>query len=84
MEDVAKWVLSTHCYGVSLEVMAELPGCDQDSVQQLLDLRTTSLRLIQDLIDEVHWALDFVCVSGLFALDNNGRAEHPVGHRDVD
>ena len=46
VEDVAEWVLSNHHYGVSLKVVAELPGCDQDSVQQLLDLRTASLKLV--------------------------------------
>ena len=27
-KDIAKWVLSNHCYGVGLEVVAELLGCD--------------------------------------------------------
>ena len=31
-EDVAEWVLSNRCYGVSFEVMAKLPECDQDGV----------------------------------------------------
>ena len=84
VEDIAEWVLGNHCYRVGLEVVVELMGCDQDGVEQLLDLRIVSLRLVQDLTDEVHRALDFVCVFGLFVLDNNGSADHPVGHRDVD
>ena len=45
-EDVTEWVLINHCYRVSLEVMVEIPRYDQDSVQQLLDLRIASLRLV--------------------------------------
>ena len=52
-EDVAEWVLYNHCYGVGLEVVAELLGCDQNGVEQLLDLRIASLRLIQDFADEI-------------------------------
>ena len=77
-------VLSNHCYGVSLEVMAELLGHDQDSVQQLLDLRIASLRLIQDLADEIHRALDFILMPDLFTLDNDGCADHLVSRRNVD
>ena len=45
-EDVAEWVLSDYCFVVGIEVVIELPGCDQDSIQQLLDLGVASLRLI--------------------------------------
>ena len=45
-EDVAEWVLNNYRYVVGIEVMMELPGCDQDGVQQLLDLGVASLRLI--------------------------------------
>ena len=46
VEDVAKQVLSDYYYVVGVEVMMELLGCDQDGVQQLLDLGLASLRLI--------------------------------------
>ena len=45
-EDVTEWVLSDYCYVVGVEVMTELSGCDQDEVQQLLDLGVASLRLV--------------------------------------
>ena len=45
-EDVAEWVLSNYHYVVGIEVVTELPGSDQDGVQQLLDLGVASLRLI--------------------------------------
>ena len=64
--------------------MAELLGCDQDSVQQLLDLRIASLRLVQDFANEIHWALDFVRMSSLFLFDDDCCADHPVSRHDVD
>ena len=45
-EDVVEWVLSNYRYVVGVEVVMELPGCDQDGVQQLLDLGVASLRLV--------------------------------------
>ena len=45
-ENITERILSNHCYGVGLEVVVEFLRCDQDSVQQLLDLRITSLRLV--------------------------------------
>ena len=32
VEDIAKWIVSNHCYGKCLEVMTELSACDQDGV----------------------------------------------------
>ena len=83
-EDITEWILGNHYYGVGLEVVAELPGCDQDSIQQLLDLRIASLRLVQDFTDEIHWVLDFIGMSDLFLFDDDCCADHPVSHRDVD
>ena len=45
-DDVAKWVLSDYHYVVGVKVVIELPRCDQDGVQQLLDLGVMSLRLV--------------------------------------
>ena len=44
-EDVTEWVLGDYCYVVGIKVVVELLGCDQDGVQQLLDLWVASLRL---------------------------------------
>ena len=84
LEDITEWVLSDYRYVVGIKVVTKLLGYDQAGVQQLLDLGIASLRLIDDLIDEVDWALDFVCVSGLFSFNNNGGADYPVGRYDVD
>jgi hypothetical protein len=46
VEDVTERVLSDYCYVVGVEAVMELSGCDQDGVQQLLDLGVASLRLI--------------------------------------
>lgn len=46
VEDVAEWVLSNYIYVVGVEVVMVLSGCDQDGIQQLLDLWVASLRLV--------------------------------------
>ena len=46
VEDVAERVLSDYCYVVGIKVVAGLLRCDQDGVQQLLDLEVVSLRLV--------------------------------------
>ena len=84
MEDVAQWILSNHCYLICLKVMAELPGYNKDSVQQLLDLRIPSLRLVQDFIDEVDRALNYIGVPGFFSFNDDGDTDDTVGCSDVD
>jgi len=44
--NVTEWVLRDYRYVVGVEVVTELLGCDQDGVQQLLDLGVASLRLV--------------------------------------
>ena len=46
VEDITEWVLSDYCYVVGIKVVIEFLGCDQDGIQQLLDLWVASLRLI--------------------------------------
>ena len=46
VEDITEWVLSDYCYVVGIKVVMELLGCDQDGIQQLLDLWVASLRLV--------------------------------------
>jgi hypothetical protein len=67
-----------------IEVVVKLSGCYQDCVEQFLNLRVPSFGLIQDFADEVDWVLNFVSMSSLFLLDNNSRANYPVGRRYVD
>ena len=84
MEDVAQWILSNHCYLICLKVMVELPGRNKDSVQQLLDLRIPSLRLVQDFTVEVDWALNFIGVLGFFLFNDDDSTDDTVGCRNVD
>jgi hypothetical protein len=43
---------------VSLEVVTQLPGGDEDCIQQLVDLQVHGPRLVEDLADVVHRTLD--------------------------
>jgi hypothetical protein len=53
--------------------MAQFARGDQDSVQQLLDLRIAGFGLVEDLANEVYWSLDHVNMPELLALDDAGR-----------
>jgi len=64
--------------------MAELARCDQNGVQQLLDLRVTSLELIKNLADEVDRTLYLIGVSNFFALDDDSYANDMRSGGDVD
>ena len=64
--------------------MAELARCNQDGVQQLLDLRTMSLGFVENLIDEVYHTLHHIGMPGLLAFDHNGRADDARSSGDVD
>jgi hypothetical protein len=44
----------------------------------------TGLGLIEYLVDEVYWSLDLIHMLNLLALDDYGRADHPVGCHDVE
>jgi len=64
--------------------MAELPRRNKDSVQQLLDLRIPSVRLIQEFADEVDRALNFIGVPGFFSFNDDGSTDDTVGCSNVD
>jgi len=64
--------------------MAELPGCNKDSVQKFLDLRIPNLRLVQDFADEVYMALNLIGMPDFFSFDGNGCTDDTVGCGDVD
>jgi hypothetical protein len=53
-QDVPQWKLHKHFYGVGVKVMAQFARGDQDTVQQLLDLRIVDFELIEDLANEVY------------------------------
>ena len=84
IEDIAQRILSNHCYLIRLKVMAELPGHNKDSIQQFLDLRIPSLRLVQDFTHEVYRALNLIGMPGFFSFDDNGHTDDTIGYGDVD
>jgi hypothetical protein len=43
---------------VSLKVMAQLPGCNEDCIKQLIHFQVPCLDVMEDLTDVVHQALD--------------------------
>jgi hypothetical protein len=43
---------------VSLEVVARLPGGDEDCIKQLMDLHVPRLGLMEDIVDIVHRSLE--------------------------
>ena len=69
---------------ICLKVMVELPGHNKDSVQQLLDLRIPSLRLVQDFAHEVDRALNFIGMPSFFSFNDLGSIDDTIGCSDVD
>jgi hypothetical protein len=63
--------------------MAQFVRGDQDSVQQLLDLRIAGFRLIKDHANEVYWSLNLVHMPNLLALNDDGRTDHLICCRNV-
>jgi hypothetical protein len=64
--------------------MFQLLGCNQDGIDQLLNLQIPRFGLIEHLADEVNRALDFVHVAGFFALDHDDCGDHAIGGRNVE
>jgi hypothetical protein len=64
--------------------MFQLSGCNQDGVDQLLNLRVAGFGLIEHLADEVNRALDFVHVAGFLTLDHDDCGDHAIGGRNVE
>jgi hypothetical protein len=65
-----------------LKVVMQLAPSQDHSVEQLLDLWVLGLGFGQDFTDEVDWLLDRERMP-LLSLDDNGRVDHLVGHRDT-
>ena len=64
--------------------MTQLPLSDKDGVQEFLDLGVASLRIGQDLANEVHRTLYFEDVSLFFPLYHQGSVDHLRGGRNVE
>jgi hypothetical protein len=64
--------------------MLQLSGCNQDGVEQLLNLQVPSFRLSEHFADEVNRALDFVHMAGFLTLDHNDCGDHTDGGCNVE
>jgi hypothetical protein len=64
--------------------MFQLLGCNQYSIDQLLNLRVPGFGLIEHRADEVNRALDFVHVAGFLTLDHDGCGDHTISGRNVE
>jgi hypothetical protein len=64
--------------------MFQLLGCNQDGVDQLLNLRVPGFGLIEYLTDEVNRALDFVNVAGFLTLDHDDCRDHAISGRNIE
>jgi hypothetical protein len=64
--------------------MFQLLGCNQDGIDQFLNLRVPDFGLIEHLADEVNRALDFVHVVGFLTLDHDDCRDHAVDGRNVE
>jgi hypothetical protein len=64
--------------------MFQLSGCNQDGVDQLLNLWVPGFGLIEHLANEVNRALDFVHVAGFLTLDHDDCGDHTISGRNVE
>jgi hypothetical protein len=67
-----------------LEVVSQLPPCQDYRVQQLLNLWVADLGLGQYLTDEVDWPVDGQCMPLFSSLNHDRGANHLSGGGDVD
>jgi hypothetical protein len=67
-----------------LEVVPQLPPCQNHRVQQLLNLWVADLGLGQYLTDEVDRPLDGQCMPFFSSLNHDRGADHLSGSGDVD
>src|SRR5690348_15723794 len=67
-----------------LEVVSQLPSCQDHCIQQLLNLWVADLGFGQYLADEVNWPLNGQCMPLFLPLDHNRGANHLSGRGDVD
>jgi hypothetical protein len=68
---------------VVVEVVAQLSCSQEHSIQQLLDLGISDLGGSEDLADEVHWMLNWMCMSFFLSLDYQRGAYHVSRARKV-
>jgi hypothetical protein len=64
--------------------MLQLLGCNQDGIDQFLNLRVPVFGLIEHLTNEINRVLDFVHMAGFLTLDHDNYRDHAVSGRNVE
>jgi hypothetical protein len=64
--------------------MFQLSRCNQDGVDQLLNLRVPRFGLIEYLANEVNRALDFVNMARFLTLDHDDCRDHAISGRNIE
>jgi hypothetical protein len=64
--------------------MFQLSGCNQDGIDQLLNLRVPGFGLVEYLTDEVSRVLDFVNMAGFPTLDHDDCRDHVISGRNIE
>jgi hypothetical protein len=83
-DDVPKRKIGPGHHPISVKVMFQLSGCNQDSVDQLLNLRVPGFGLIEYLTDEVNKMLDFVNMAGFLTLDHDDCGDHTISGHNIE
>jgi hypothetical protein len=84
LDDVPKQKIGLDHHPIFVEVIFQLSGCNQDGVDQLLNLRVPGFGLVEYLIDEINRALDFVNVVGFITLDHDDCGDHTISGRNLE
>ena len=84
MKYVAEGEGGNHLDIVRLEVVAQVPGRDEDRVEKFLHLRIAQFGLTESFIDEVDGSLYFVDMARLVSFDDQGSADHVCSCRDIE
>ena len=83
MKYVVEGERGNHLDIVHLEVVAQLPGRDEDRVEEFLHLRIAQLGLAEYFTDEVDGSLYLVDIAWLIAFDDQGSADHVHSCSDI-
>jgi hypothetical protein len=83
-DDVPKQKIGLDHHPISVEVMFQLLRCNQDDIDQLLNLRVPRFGLIEYLADEVNKVLDFVNMAEFLTLDHDDCRDHTISGRNIE
>jgi hypothetical protein len=83
VEDIRQWEVGDHQDIVCIEVVAKLPGSDEDTVKNFLNRRVMNLRFLEDFTDKVNWSLHSKSVA-FFLSFHHHRADDMSSRSDVE